>query len=434
MSPFEIGIVGFVLVFVLIALGLPIGFSMGMVGCVGIGYLTSVGVAIAKMGLVPFDLITSYDFAVLPLFMFMAHVVFVSELGKDLYDLAAKWLGHLPGGLCLATIAACAGFAAVSASSLATAVTIGLIAIEQMKKYNYSPKLSTGCVAAGGTMGSMIPPSGTLIIYGLMTEQSIGRLFMAGIIPGLIEAVFYMIIVYILCHRNPALGPRGSSFNLREKVAAFASCGEIIALVFLVIGGILIGWFTPTEAGAVGAFGAILSSLFRRRLNWQKFKHAIMETMKGTGMIFGILIGAKLFNYFIAMSNLPTMMADFIGKLPIPPLGIIMVIVLAYLILGCLMDVIAMILLTLPVFYPIIIRLGFDPIWFGVIVTALGEIGAITPPVGVNVYAVAGIAPDVPMETIFKGIVPFFIADLCRLTLYILVPQVVLFLPNLIFG
>lgn len=433
MSPVELGIILVVLVFVLIALGLPVGFSMGVMGFVGVWCLISKEAAWAKITYIPFQVVTSYDIAVLPLFLLMAFIIFAVGLSQDLYNLASKWMGHLRGGIAIATVWACAGFAAVSASSAATSATMGLVAIPEMKKYNYKTSLATGCVAAGGTMGSLIPPSGMLIIYGLITETSIGRLFAAGIIPGILEAVFYMATIYILCRWKPAMGPPGPRYSYREKFAAFGSCGEIMALIALVLGGLMIGWFTPTEAGAVAAFGAIVFSLIRKRLNWGKFKHALVETITTSGMIYCIFMGAMLFNYFVAVTTIPFLLSDFISALPVPPLLIVIAMMVIYILLGCVMDPIAMILLTIPIFFPMIIGMGFDPIWFGILLVRMTEIAGITPPIGMNVYIIAGVVPDVPLTTIFKGIIPFLIADILHVTLIILIPSVALFLPGLIF-
>jgi C4-dicarboxylate transporter DctM subunit len=312
MSPVAIGIIGFIVLFAILALGLPLGVGMFLVGFSGLWYLISQGAAIAKIGLIPFETIASFELAVLPLFLLMAQVVFAAGLSRDLYNVAAKWLGHQRGGVAVATVGGCAGFAAVSASSLATAVTMGLVAIPEMKRLKYDPALSTGCVAAGGTIGQLIPPSAGLITYGIITQTSIGKLFMAGMVPGILEAIFYIVTIYILCTWRPSLGPPGPRYSFREKVGVFRSCGEIIGLIILVLGGLIIGWFTPTEAGAVGAFGAISFSLIRRRLNWEKFKHALLETMKTTGMLYGILIGAFLFKYFLAVTTIPVGLANFI--------------------------------------------------------------------------------------------------------------------------
>ena len=431
MTPILAGIIGFIVLFLLLAIGLPIGFGMALVGFGGFWYLVSQSAAFSKLIVTPFDTVCSYDLAVLPLFLLMAHVTFTSGLSKDLYNLAAKWLGRQRGGLAMATVGACAGFAAVSASSVATAATMGLVALPEMKKHKYDISLATGAIAAGGTIGILIPPSSILIIYGIITETSIGRLFSGGIVPGILQALFYMITIYLLCRLKPDYGPRGANFKLREKIAAFGSCGEIIALIILVLGGLIIGWFTPTEAGAVGAFGAIVFSMIRRKLDWPKFKQALIETMKTTGMIYCIMIGAFIFNYFIAVTTIPNALADTVSGLTVSPMIIMLLTIVVYLFLGCIMDAGAMILLTIPVFFPLVISLDFDPIWFGIIVTRVVEIGMITPPIGMNVYVIAGVAGDVPISKIFKGIFPFLIADAIHVALLLLIPGIVLFLPSI---
>lgn len=432
MSAVTIGFIGFVILFALLALGLPIGVGMGTIGFVGMWYLVSESAAFAKLAIPPFETVANYELAVVPLFLLMAHVVFATGMGKDLYNLAAKWLGHKPGGVAMASVAGCAGFAAVSASSLATAATMGLVALPEMKRLKYDQALATGCVAAGGSIGILIPPSALLIIYGILTESSIGKLFIAGIIPGVLEAVFYILTIYILCLANPSLGPRGELYSLKEKIAAFGGCGEIIALIILVLAGITIGWFTPTEAGAVGAFGAIVFSLIRRRLTWAKIKEAFFETMKTTGMIYGILIGAFILNYFLAVTRIPFIVSEYVAALPLPPLGVLGFIMLLYLFLGCVLDGAAMMLLTIPIFFPLVMRLGLDPIWFGILVCRAMEMAMITPPIGINVYVISGVAPDVPMQTIFKGIFPFLIADIFHVAMLMFFPSVVMFLPNLL--
>lgn len=434
MSPITIGVIGFIVLFVLLALRTPLGITMFLVGGLGLWYLISGVAAITKIGLTPFEIMASFDLAVLPLFLLMAQIIFSAGLSKDLYDVAAKWLGRMRGGIAMATVGGCAVFAAVSASSLATAVTMGLVAIPEMKRLKYEPSLSTGCIAAGGTIGQLIPPSAGLITYGIITQTSIGKLFLAGMIPGILEAVFYMATIYILCLWRPSLGPRGPKYTFKEKVASFSTCWEMLGLIVLVLGGLVIGVFTATEAGAVGAFGAIIFSLFRKRLNWTKFKTAVIETMKTTGMLYGILIGAFLFKYFLAVTTIPMRLADYVGALTLSPIIIIVIVMMVYVALGCVMDALAMILLTIPVFFPLALGLGFDSIWFGVIIVRMTEIGLITPPIGMNVYAISGIAPEVPVTTIFKGIVPFLIADVCHVALLLFFPNVVLFLPNLLMG
>jgi C4-dicarboxylate transporter DctM subunit len=430
MSPPIIGLIGFIVLFVLFIFGMPVGIGMGLVGFAGLLYFLAKPAAFAMLAFTPYETVASYSLSVLPLFLLMAHVTFASGMTKDLYNLAAKWLGHQPGGIGIATIGACGVFAAISASSIATATTFGLVAYPEMKRFKYNPALATGSIAAGGTMGVLIPPSGVLIIYGIITETSIGKLFIAGIIPGIIEAVLYIIVIYILCTWKPSYGPRGPSFSFKEKVMAFGSCGELLGLIALVLGGLMIGWFTPTEAGAVGAFGAIIFSLFRRRLNWPKFKQALIETMLTTGMVYFILIGAFILNYFMVLTSLPVWLSDFVGGLSLPPLAIMGLIILVYVFLGCIMDAMGMVLLTMPVFYPLVLSLGFDPIWFGIIIVAVMEMAAITPPIGINLFVIAGITQE-PLQTVYKGVIPFIIADSIRIAIYLFVPAVILFLPQL---
>ncbi|UCG65208.1 MAG: TRAP transporter large permease [Deltaproteobacteria bacterium] len=432
MSLVTVGLIGFVILFALLALGLPIGVGMGVVGVGGMWYVVSGNAAYAKLAIPPFETVANYELAVVPLFLLMAHVVFTSGMGKDLYSLAAKWLGHKPGGVAMASVAGCAGFAAVSASSMATAATMGLVALPEMKRLKYDQALATGCVAAGGSIGILIPPSALLIIYGILTESSIGKLFIAGIVPGVLEAVFYIVTIYMLCTIKPSLGPRGERYPFKEKIAAFGNCGEIIALIIIVLTGITIGWFTPTEAGAVGAFGAIVFSLLRRRLTWAKLQEAFFAAMKTTGMIYGILIGAFILNYFLAITRIPFIVSEYVAALPLRPLGVLGFVMLLYLGLGCILDGAAMMILTIPIFFPLAMELGFDPIWFGILICRAMEIAMITPPIGINVYVISGIAPDVPMHIIFRGILPFLIADILHVLLIIFVPSVAMFLPNLL--
>lgn len=431
MDPIVIGLIGFGAVFALLAVGLPIGIGMLLVGVVGLAYFTSGNIALVNAGLVSFATVCNYSFIVLPLFLLMANIAYTSGITRDAYDVAAKWLGHQRGGLAMATVVGSGVFAAVSSSSVASASAMGVIALPEMKRYKYHPQLATGSIAAGGTMGVLIPPSGVLIIYGILTETSISKLFIAGLVPGVIEIIFYIITIFALCAWNPALGPRGAKYSLMEKVKSLSKFSDMLLLVFLVLGGLLIGWFTPTEAGAVGAFGAISLSLIRGRLNWQIFKQALMDTMKTTGMVFCILIGAIVFNYFLAVSTMPAELAKLVGGLPLSPMQIMLLIIVVYTFLGCFLDAMAMVLLTIPTFFPVAIALGFHPIWFGIILVRVMEIAMITPPIGMNVYVIAGIAKDVPMTTIFKGTIPFVIADICQVVFMLFLPITVMYLPGL---
>jgi len=431
MSPMIVGLIGFILLFAFFALGVPVGFSMAAVGFAGMWYLIGDTAAFAKITITSFETISSYDLATLPLFLVMAYVTLASGLTKDLYNLVSKWIGHLSGGIAMATVGACAGFAAVSASSIATAATMGSVALPEMKKHNYAATLSTGCVAAGGTIGSLIPPSGILIIYGILTGTSIGSLFAAGILPGILQAVFYIATIYLLCRWKPELGPRGPKTTFREKWAALMQCGEILLLIVIVLGGLIAGLFTPTESGAVAAFGAIACSLIRGRLTWNKFADALKETMKTTGMIYCILIGAFILNAFLTLTMIPYHLSEYISHLDLPPFVVMVAIMVVYLILGCFIDSAAMVTLTIPIFFPLAISLGFHPVWFGIIVTRAMEIAMITPPVGMNVYVISGVAGDVPMADIFKGIMPFLMADVVHVALLFAFPAIALFLPSI---
>jgi len=360
-------------------------------------------------------------------------VVFVSGMGRDLFNLASKWLGHKRGGVAMAAVAGSGVFAVVSASSIATATTMGLVSIPEMRRLKYDPALATGAVAAGGTMGVLIPPSGALIIYGILTETSIGKLFAAGIIPGILEALFYILVIGILCWWKPKLGPPAEKAPLGEKIKSLGGCGEIVALIIFVLTGLIIGWFTPTEAGAVGAFGAIIMCALRGRLTWDSFKTAIVETLKTTGMIYGILIGALIFNVFVAASTIPYVLSEFIGNMALPPHAILVMVLVLYFFLGCFLDVAAMTVLTIPIFFPLVVSLGFNPIWFGIIFVRMAEIAMITPPIGMNTFVIAGVVKEmgIPMETVFKGIIPFLLADFLHVTLLILFPSLSLFLVKL---
>ncbi|UCH21568.1 MAG: TRAP transporter large permease [Deltaproteobacteria bacterium] len=431
MSPFAIGIIGIVIVLLLLFCGFPIGFAMILVGFAGTTYLVNSTAALHVIATEPFNVISNYDYQVLPLFLLTASVCLSAGLGRSLLRLAYNVVGRLPGGLAMATIGACGLFAAISASSIATAVTIGTAAIPEMRSYKYDTALATGCVAAGGTLGILIPPSAILIIYGILTETSIAVLFIAGMIPGVILTLLFMFMIYIHARIKPTLAPPGPSTSLKEKFAAIGECAEIMLLMMVVLIGIVVGWFTPTEAGGIAAFGSIVITLFRRRLSWQGFKDAIVDTIVNTGMIFMVLIGAFVMNTFIAMSTIPMELAEMVTSFGLPPIFVIGLIMVLYLILGCVIDTMSMIFLTIPIFFPVVIGLGFDPIWFGVIIVLVTEIAMITPPIGMNVYVIGGVVKDVPMEVIFKGILPFVAVEIAFVIVLIAFPQLALFLPGL---
>ena len=429
-TPFVAGLLGIGLLILLLFSGMPVGVVMGLIAFAGMAYLSGLKPALTIMGTTPYTTASSYSLSIVPLFVLMGAFCFHSGLSRDLYRAANVWLGHMPGGLAMATVGGCAAFAAVSGSSVATAATMGTVALPEMKRYNYDPALATGCIAAGGSIGILIPPSVILVLYGILAEQSIGKLFLAGFIPGVLEAVFYLATIYIICKHNPHMGAPGAKTTFRQKLVSLKQTGGVLALFVLVMGGIYMGVFSPTEAAGVGAFGAFIFALGRRRLTWKSFTASLFETANTTAMVFVILIGAMLLGYFLAVSRLPFTLSSFVSDLPINRYYILAIIMLVYLFLGAIMSSLAMIILTVPIFLPVITALGFDAIWFGILIVRVVEIGQITPPVGINVYIIKGIAKDTPLYTIFRGIIPFLIADICHVTLIIAVPQIVMFLPN----
>lgn len=431
MSPHVSGLAGLGVLLILMFSQVPVYASLILVGIAGLVYLIGLEPAIFQAATISFELASNYDFLILPFFMLMANVFVESGLGKSLYKLAYTWLGSLPGGLCLATVATCALFGAVCASETATTVTMGVIAIKEMRRYKYHPSIACGSVASADTLATLIPPSSILVIYGVLTEQSIGELFIAGIIPGIVLAIMMILMVLFRCKINPTLGPRGPKTSFREKTRVVLENLEMLGLAILVLSGIMLGWVTPTEAGAFGAIGAIIISVIRRRINWQGFKNAIIETLKLIGMLYAIISGAFIFANFTVLSKLPFALGNFVGSLPLPPLAIMACMLPVFIILGCFIEVIAMIVILIPIFLPIVVGLGYSPIWFGVVMVIMAGVGTITPPLGLSAYIIKGIAPDVPLSTIFRGAFPFFLVFVAFLALLLFVPQIVLFLPRL---
>jgi tripartite ATP-independent transporter DctM subunit len=432
LQPFYAGVLGIMALLVLIATGMPIGIAMGLIGFLGYCALTGYQAGLSQLALVPFRVGSDYLLSVVPFFILMGHLALYAGLSQDLYETSYVWLGQLPGGLAMATVGGCAAFAAVSGSSLATAVTVGSVALPGMRKYKYNDKLALGSIAAGGTIGILIPPSLVFILYGIMTEQSIGSLFLAGILPGVLTVSLYLLTIAVVVGFSPSLGPRGTKTSLQQKLASLRNTWGMVILFILVLGGIYLGLFTPTEAGAIGAFGALLIGIWKRRITWQNMFRSLLDTGRTTAMLLMIFIGAMIFNYFLAVTNLPIHLAQAITGSMHNRYTVLFVILLMYLLLGCIMDPASMIILTIPIIFPIVQSLGFDPIWFGVLIVIVAEIGCITPPVGINVFAVKGIAEDVPIGEIFKGILPFWITDIIRLLIVIFVPFITLFLPNLV--
>jgi len=430
MSEPMIGLLGIVVLMALLSLRMPIAFALALVGFAGFALIVDLGGALTNLRLVPWRYIADYNLAVLPLFILMGSITANTGVTQDLYGSAYTWVGQFRGGLAMATIMATGAFGAVCGLSLAAVATFGRIVKPEMERYNYDPKLAAGSVAAGSTLTSLIPPSLPFIIYGILAEQSIGRLFIAGIFPGITEIIFYFVVIYIICRRNPQMGPAGPKTSLKAKLASLKKAWATLALFVLVMGGIYMGIFTPTEAGGIGAFGAIVISLIQRRLTVQGFINSIGETARITAMALLIFIGAMLFSRFIAVSQLPFMLSEMISNLAIPDLAVIVVILIIYLFLGCFFDIITTLVLTLPILFPVIEAMGFDPIWYGVLMVRIIEIGVISPPFGLDCFVVAG-AMNVRVGTVFRGVIPFVIADLFNVALLLAIPQISLFLPNM---
>ncbi|MCF8094248.1 MAG: TRAP transporter large permease [Desulfobacteraceae bacterium] len=430
MSPQLIGIIGIGVLFVFLALRMYIGIAMALVGFVGMCILVGSNAGINLLGIVPLSVGSSYTLSVIPLFVLMGQFILVSGISSDIYKTLYTWIGQFRGGLAMATILACAGFAAICGSSLATGATMGQVAIPEMQKHKYDNRLSTGCVAAGGTIGILIPPSIGFVIYGILTELSIGKLFMAGILPGALLSILFIIAIYIQCRINPDMGPHGPSTTWMEKIRSLRGTWAMLLLFVIVMGGIYFGIFTPTEAGGVGAFGAFIFAVFSGKLNKETFIRSLMETGRTTAFIFLIIIGANIFSSFLGITRLPMELAGFMGGLDLPRSVIIALIVLIYAALGCVMDCYAIMILTVPIIFPVIEVLGIDPIWFGVLMVIVLEIGLITPPVGLNVFVLKGAAPDVRLQTIFSGIWPFLLAALVAIIILVAFPEIATFIPE----
>jgi len=428
-----IGIIGIILLLaILFFLGIPVGFAMGIVGFGGFCYVVSVPAGLNMISSVLWETYSKYGLTVIPLFIFMGQVAFYSGVNEKLYNAAYKWVGHIRGGVAMATIMACAAFAAICGSNAATAATMTTVALPQMNKFKYNPKLSTGAIACGSTLGVVIPPSVVLIIIGLSTGQSIAELFYGGITVGILLAVLLVLTAYIVCSIHPEWGPVGPKTGMMEKIKAVAGAIEMIILFLLVMLGLYFGIFTPTEAGAAGSFFAVVISVVQRRLSWKGFIGSITDTLRISCMVITIVAGAMIFGRFLAVTRIPFDIAAWVVNLPVSGTVIMAIIFFIYVIGGAVMDALALLLITIPIFFPVASQLGYDPIWFGVTITVVTTLGAVTPPVGATTYVVGGMAKDVPLEDVFKGVAYFIPAYLICVAILMLFPGLVVFLPSLL--
>ncbi len=436
----EAGLIGFSILLGLAFAGIHLGVAMFLTGFIGFAYLRGLEASASLAGTLIFDASMSYGFALLPLFLLMGNLVYRSKLSEDLYDTANAWIGHRPGGLAKATVAACGGFAAVCGSSIVTTTTMASVAMPSMRRYRYDDGLSTGAIAAGGTLGILIPPSVLLVFYGILTNSDIGKLFIAGIVPGLISIFTYFVVIDVMTRLKPELGPRGERVDLVERFRSLKKVWGVLALFLFVLGGIYVGFVTPVEAGAIGAVGALLFALGRRLLSFAAFQESLLQSVRTSTMLFFVIFGAQIFSAFINVADLPGQMLTWIQSLDLSAMGVMAIILLFYIAFGCVFSAFALVLLTVPVFFPLVAGLGLDVlfgtspenilIWFGIVIVVVAEIGQITPPIGMNVFVLKSMLPDVSLSTIFKGIIPFFGADLVRLALIVLFPSTVLVLPD----
>ena len=430
MSPEVIGIIGLVFMFILLFAGMPIGLGLAFTGFIGIVFLFDIDGALHQLGLVPFRSAAHYSLSVLPLFILMGHFAFISGITESFYDTAQALLARLRGGLAMSTVAACAGFAACTGSSFAGAATMTKIALPEMKRYKYDMALATGTIAAGGTLGILIPPSNAMIFYSLITNASIGQLFIAGIIPGIILTSLFILIIFLMVKIKPQMAPAQAHVSWSAVRSSLKRVWPGLILIGIVLGGLWGGVFSPSEAGGMGAFAAFIITLVKRGFSPKLFIEGLKETTKTTAMIFTILIGATIFGYFMTASGLPILLVEFIEGLAMPPVAVLVVILLVFVFLGCIMDLAAMTFVVLPIIFPVVKALGFDPVWFGILYVINSEMALITPPIGMNVFVVGGMARDVPMYTIFKGVLPFVLVMAVCTALLIAFPDIVLFLPS----
>jgi len=431
MNEVMIGIIGLAVVLLMFLTGIELGFAMAIIGFVGFSIIVSTKAALNLLAKDVFDVFSSYGFTVIPLFVLMGQIAFNAGIAKRLYSAAYKFIGHIPGGLAMATVVGATAFKAICGSSPATAATFASVAVPEMDRYNYAKKLSTGIVATVGTLGILIPPSVTLIVFGIITEQSIGKLFLAGLIPGLIIAFFFIMIIYGWCRINPALGPRGEKSTWKERVASLPEVFWVVLVFVLVVGGLMQGFFTPTEAGSIGTFAVLLLSIIKRDINFKGFIKSVAESLRTACMVLMLIAGSTILGHFLAVTKIPMIASDWVISLPLNRYVVMIIISLIYQMGGSFIDDLAFMILATPIFYPAIIKLGFDPIWFGMIIAITVMIGVIIPPVAINVFVVKNIT-KVPFSVIYSGVYPFLISLVVCAALLFLFPQLALWLPNLL--
>lgn len=425
MSAIHIGILGIVALFLLLMMSMPVAFAMTFVGLAGFALVVNWGAALHVLVTDYYDTFASYGLTVIPLFVFMGQVSFHSGISRKLFAAAQSWFGWLRGGLAMAAVGACTAFGAICGSGPATAATMAAVALPEMKRYKYHAGFAAGTVAAGGSIGMMIPPSIVFIVYGVLTEQSIGKLFIAGIVPGLMVAALFMLTIWLLCRFNPALAPPAQAVSWRERLRSLRGVGETLALFALVMGGMFAGWFTPTEAAAIGAAGSVAIACLAGKCSVKMLVTAMSETLRTSCMVLVIVAGATVFGHFLQITNVPMELAAWLAGLPLPGWGVMLLIILFYLVAGAFLDALALVMLTVPIFYPVVVELNFDLIWFGVLIVLVTQMGVISPPVGVNVYVVSGMDRSSSLPAVFKGAMPYLVALIVAALLLVAFPQIV---------
>ena len=428
-----VGVYGtLIMLAVMLLLKMPVGFVMALMGFLGIVFTISWDAALGMIGTDLWNTFSSYGLTVIPMFILMGQICFYSQVNERLYNAAYKWFGKVRGGLATTTILACAGFAAICGSNTATAATMTVVALPEMKKYKYDPILTSGSIAAGSTLGVVIPPSVVLVVYGIYTGQSIGKLFFGSFVPGLVLAGIMVLTVYLMCIIHPTWGPKGPHFGIWDKIKALPDALDMVVLFGIIMFSLYAGLFTPSEAGAAGSVVAILISIARKKFTWKGFLGSVVDTLRISCMIFMLVAGAVIFGRFLAVTRLPFVAAEWVAGLPVPPWIILWAMLIIYIIGGCVMDALAFLLITVPIFYPVALQMGYDPIWFGVMITVVTTMGAITPPVGISAYIVSGMAKDIPLATVFKGVIWFIPSYIITMVVMEVFPEIVTFFSALV--